>query len=45
MVYLNTVAIYWGAMVIYCGILTTIENVSTVVNYYGIFITLAPKRP
>ncbi len=38
--YLNTVVIYCGAAAIYHGMLT-LENVSTAVNYCGIFITLA----
>jgi len=40
-IYFNTMIIYHGTTVIYCGILTP-ENVGTVVNYYSIFITFAP---
>jgi hypothetical protein len=42
LVNLNTMVIHCGTVVIYRGSLT-IENVSTAVNYHGIFITLAPK--
>ncbi len=38
---LNTLVIYHGTTVIYHCILT-VENVGTVVNKRGIFITLAP---
>ncbi len=38
---LNTTVNCHSAIAIYCGTLT-IENVGTVVNYWGIFITLAP---
>jgi hypothetical protein len=39
---LNITVIYLDTVVIYHGILT-LENVSTAVNYCGIFITFAPE--
>jgi hypothetical protein len=39
---LNTVVIYHGAAVIYRGI-STIENVSSYLNYSSIFKALAPE--
>ncbi len=39
---LNITVIYLDTAVIYHGILT-LENVSTAVNYRGIFITFAPE--